>query len=142
MRTAEPRVSLCSWAFFFPRFSSSPWHGACYSPSFPRASPPSPVITVATHKQRQLQRLLALSWDAGPSQRENLQKAEKRRKMGSEKNTCHSERDKLRCSKEDGRGKKGGEQGCSGQLLGSKALGRREEALPALPLLEMQIWGL
>lgn len=36
-RTAEPRVSLCSWASFFPRFSSSPWHRVMLFPTFPQS---------------------------------------------------------------------------------------------------------
>lgn len=79
--------------FFLSSFFLLPLaQGTVIPPSSPRPSPPSPVIAVATRKQRQLQGLLALSRDAGPSWRENLREGEKRRKMGLEKNTPFGKR--------------------------------------------------
>jgi len=64
----------------------------------------------------------------GPSCRENLQEGEKRRKTGLVK-TCHLERDKLRCSKEDGREKERMRTGLLQAIVGIKAFGEKERGI-------------
>lgn len=128
---AEKRAAE-SVLLFSSLFSPPPLGtGHCYSPS---PSPLSPVITVATCKQRQLQRLLALFWDVGPSQREPARGREKKNDVLREKDKppCHLERDKLRCSKEDGREKER-RTGLLQAIVGIKAFGEKERGIPCPP---------
>lgn len=138
-RTAEPRVSLCSWASFFPHFSSSPWHRVLLFLVFPQSFASIPRDHCGNLQTKTTLEAADSVLGHGAKSEGEPAKGREKKKDGLRKKTCHLERDKLRCSKEDGRVKKEGEQGCFRQLWGSKALGRRKEAFPALPLLEMQI---
>lgn len=52
--------------------------------------------------------------------------------MGLEK-TCHLERDKLRCSKEDGRGTERNRTGLLQAIVGIKAFEEKERGIPCPP---------